>query len=487
MLLRTTLAASITSARVQQALSHIPKYAQAALNSSGVPGVSIALVHNDQVVYTKGFGVRAINTNDQVTADTVFQLASMSKPIAASIVAALVGDGYLNWDDSANSLDSNIVLSDPWITQEVTVKDFFCHRSGLYGDAGNDIDTFDYDQETIIQRLRYLAPGGPFRSSYAYSNHGISSGAIAAAKAAGQSWPDVAKQKIYSPLGMSSTSSTYADFLTRSNRASLHVPSNGTANGTWILGPKRNADAQAPAAGVSSSANDLAQWLRMELANGTYNSKPVVQAEALLEARTPQVVRGTNPATGYPGFYGLGWNWDIDSAGYIVLSHAGAFSQGARTYVHMLPEENIGMIVLSNAFPTGLPEGIAYTFFDYLHYNRSTEDWLQIWDNAYNALTAGYTQAEAPYVQAPSMPAPALNLSAYEGTYNNDYVGNVSCAGQRVLSSLRRRSEWQRDHDPIDTLGSRSLPELSDTRAADHPELGDVLDRFGWEGFAGVS
>ena len=255
---------------------------------------------------------------------------------------------------------------------------------------------------------------------------GISSGAVAAAKAAGQSWPDVAKQKIYSPLGMSSTSSTYADFLTRSNRASLHVPPNGMANGTWILGPKRNADAQAPAAGVSSSANDLAQWLRMELANGTYNGKPVVQAEALLEARTPQVVRGTNPATGYPGFYGLGWNWDIDSAGYIVLSHAGAFSQGARTYVHMLPEENIGMIVLSNAFPTGLPEGIAYTFFDYLHYNRSTEDWLQIWDNAYNALTAGYTQAEAPYVQAPSMPAPALNLSAYEGTYNNDYVGNVS-------------------------------------------------------------
>jgi CubicO group peptidase (beta-lactamase class C family) len=232
------------------------------------------------------------------------------------------------------------------------VTDLFNHRSGLSGNAGNDLEDLGFDRATILSRLHYLKPTSSFRAGYAYSNFGSTEGAVAAAKATGKSWEEISEEKLYKPLGMSSTSSRYSDFLTHENRAELHVP----VEGKWTALVKRDPDPQAPAGGMSSDARDVAQWMQLELGNGKYNGVQLIKEEAIAPTHEPLFNRGKNPVTGSPSFYGRGWNIDFGRYG-TVWGHAGAFSQGARTLVELLPSEQLGIVVLANAFQPACRRG----------------------------------------------------------------------------------------------------------------------------------
>jgi CubicO group peptidase (beta-lactamase class C family) len=384
---------------------------------TGVPGMAIAVVYKDAVIYLKGFGVRAAGKPELVDPDTVFQLASMSKPMAATVVAALVSDGLVRWDDRVIDHDPEFQLSDPWVTREVTIRDLFAHRSGLPGTAGNDLESVGYDRHEILRRLRYLKLASSLRSQYAYSNFGLTEGAIAAARATGKSWEDVAAEKLYQPLGMTSTSSRFADYTAAKNRALIHV----RVNSKWVPKFTRDADAQSPAGGVSSTARDLAAWMRLELADGKFNGKQLIAAEALAQTHVPQIVQGANQ----PSFYGLGWSVDYDDQGRVFWNHAGAFSLGARTKVSLLRAEGLGIVVLANAFPTGVPDGIAASFYDLVLHGTLTRDWIAFWNTRYAALVASLSAGAAAYAKPPAHVSPALPSIAYVGTYTNDYAGNI--------------------------------------------------------------
>jgi CubicO group peptidase (beta-lactamase class C family) len=194
--------------------------------------------------------VREVGKPGAVDADTVFQLASFSKPISSTIVAALVSDGLVSWDSRIADLDAGFKLHDAYPTEQVTVTDLFNHRSGFSGNAGDDLEELGFGRDTILARLHFLKPTSSFRAGYAYSNFGLTEGAVAAAKPTAKSWEDVAEEKLYKPLGMSSTSSCYADFLAHEHRAELHVP----VDGKWTALVKRDPDPQAPAGGVSDLA-----------------------------------------------------------------------------------------------------------------------------------------------------------------------------------------------------------------------------------------
>src|SRR5208282_643540 len=142
----------------------------------------------DEVIYLKGFGVREVDAPAAVGPDTIFQLASVSKPIAATVVAALVGDGVIGWDDPIVRHDPGFEMYDPWVTRQVTLRDMFAHRSGLPDHAGDLLEDMGWDRDAILYRLRYQKPGSSFRSHYAYTNFGFTEAAVAAAKASGQSW-----------------------------------------------------------------------------------------------------------------------------------------------------------------------------------------------------------------------------------------------------------------------------------------------------------
>src|SRR5262249_48685281 len=289
-------------------------------------GLSIAVVYEDQVVYLKGFGLREMGKTETVDADTVFQIASLSKPVSSTVIARLVSDGIVSWDSKIADLDPGFRLADPYPPAELTIRALFNHRSGLPGTAGDDLEIIGYDRAEILRRLRFVKPSSSFRAGYSYSNFGMTEGGVAAAKATGKSWEDVSEEKLFRPLGMTSTSYRHSDFLKQTNRAALHVP----IGGDWVAKVERNPDAQAPAGGVSPTARDLAEWMRLQLANGVYNGETLIKPEAIEQTHMPLMARGVNPVTGGTSFYGLGWNVEIGRHG-VTWGHAGAFSVGART------------------------------------------------------------------------------------------------------------------------------------------------------------
>ena len=149
----------LTLEQVKAAATELEKLTENEMRTTGIPGIAIAVVFKDQVVFAKGFGVREVGEESPVDADTVFQLASVSKPIGSTVVAALVGEGLLSWDSRISDLDPGFEMHDAWVTREITVRDFYCHRSGLPDHAGDLLEDLGFTREEILRRLRYQKPG----------------------------------------------------------------------------------------------------------------------------------------------------------------------------------------------------------------------------------------------------------------------------------------------------------------------------------------
>lgn len=433
----------VPQGQIEMAIERVPEIVNAVMEQTGVPGIAVAVVADGEVAYAEGFGVRRVGTADPVTPDTIFQIASLSKSIGASVVAHQVGTGVVDWDTPITELLPWFALSDERVTALVTIGDLFAHRSGLPDHAGDDLEDLGFDRRTILERLRYLPLSG-FRQEYAYTNFGLTAAAEAVAAASGEDWADLSREVLYEPLGMSRTSSRLADFLSADNRAYGHVQ---TGQGYEPLF-QREPDAQSPAGGVSSSVTDMANWLLMVLQDGVFEGRQIVADDALLPAISPQVI--SSPpfvAAARAGFYGYGFGVSYQPSGRVLLSHSGAFALGAATNYVMLPSLEVGIVILSNAAPIGAVEAIGMTVADLVQYGEVTRDW-----------TAAYGEAMAPvmapfgkYVgrMPPSDPAPHAPLQTYVGTYQNAYFGEVAItseAGELALSAGPEAERFQLRH-----------------------------------------
>jgi CubicO group peptidase (beta-lactamase class C family) len=397
--------------RVRAVLPAFERYVAESQARTGVPGLSVAIVSGDEVVYLQGFGVRRAGGAEAVTPDTVFQLASLSKPVGSTVVAGLVGRGLVRWDDRIAARIPGFRMSSPDTTSRVTVRDMLSHQSGLPEYAGDVLVDVGFNRAELIRRTRFI----PLTTGYNYSNVGYTIGAAASVWPTGVPWEDASRVVLYRPLGMRSTSSRYADFMDAPNRADPHVRS-GSA---WVPRvPPNDDDTEAPAGGVSSSARDMAQYLRLHLRKGEYEGRVVIAPAALAETTSPQVPTGS-------GFYGLGWNVATDQAGRTRLNHSGAFNSGAATTITYYPTEDVGIVVLTNGFPIGLPEAIAEGFFDLLYKGSVERDYVGIFGEYF----AGFWDeiaAQYPTYPPPPVPArPARPLSFYLGTYSSSLYGNV--------------------------------------------------------------
>jgi len=441
----------MTSEQVDKAIGDVEKLAQKEIQENALPGLAMAVVFQDKMVYAKGFGVRDVNTKAPVDADTVFQLASVSKSIGSTVVAELVSEGKITWDSKLSTLDPAFAMFDPWVTREITIRDMYAHRSGLPEHAGDLLEDLEFTRAEILHRLRYQHPESSFRSHYAYTNFGMTEGGIAAAKAYGLEWEQASEQKLYRPLGMTSTSSRYADFVARPNKALGHV----LVDGKWMQKFKRDPDTESPAGGVSSSVSDLAKWMRLQLANGKFGGKQIVNEKALAETHHPHMLTGFSPFTGLPSFYGLGWNVSYDQEGRVHLNHSGAFALGAATHVNLVPGEQLGIVVLSNAYPLGIAEALGTTFLDIALYGKPTQDWLVIFKQLFSNPAAIGTVLGFDYSKSPAAPTPALKNDAYIGRYANDFFGDISIiekdGGLAIVQGPKKRT-FTMKHYNRDTL-----------------------------------
>jgi CubicO group peptidase (beta-lactamase class C family) len=361
--LTTVVAAHPAAGQAKEPYSGFDAYVNKAIKDWKVPGLSIAIVRNDSVIYAKGYGVVATRSTTPVNEKTLFEIGSSSKAFTATLIAMLVSDGKMRWDDRVVQYLPDFRMYDPVANEGVTLRDALSHRSGI---ARGELTWLGsgLTRDEVLHRVRFLKPEAPFRSHYSYQNMMFLAAGQAAGKAGGSSWDDLVKQRIFTPLGMTSTVTTSRG-LTNPNVAAPH----GVDHDTNFIKPPFDAENIGPAGSILSSAVDMAQWLRFQLNDGMVGGKRLVSSAALRETHTPQILippTGREAADSAPvkrfTSYAMGWMVE-DYRNQLSWQHGGN-TLGMTAAVGMLPDKKVGVVVLSNMQGAALPALLEQYVFD---------------------------------------------------------------------------------------------------------------------------
>jgi len=417
-------------------LNGFDDYVNKALREWEVPGLAIAIVKDDRIVLAKGYGVRKLGDPTPVNERTLFAIGSSSKAFTAATVAMLVDEGKVKWDDAVTKYLPGFELFDPYVTRELKVRDLLSHRSGLergdflwYGS--------EYDRDEILRRTRYLKPTWSLRSTFGYQNLMYLAAGQLVAKVNGKSWDEVIRQRIFMPLGMTASSTSIKDLKGSDNVSSPH----GKVEDKVQVIPWRNIDNIAPAGSINSNVVEMAQWVRLQLGQGEYQKQRLLSSGAAKEMQTSQtVIRAEPPYTiFYPEAhflnYGLGW-FLHDYKGRKVVEHGGAID-GMRAQVAMLPEEKLGLVILTNMGSTTLPLPLMFRIFD-AYLGVPQRDWsadmLKTVKGFEEQGKAAQKKQEEGRVKNTSA---SLALTEYAGTYKNDLYGDVKVTNSAGKLNLR--------------------------------------------------
>jgi CubicO group peptidase (beta-lactamase class C family) len=324
----------------------IDTLARDALQRWKVPGLALVVVHDDRVLFLNGFGVREIGKPGPVTADTVFPVASCTKSFTTLALAMLASEGKLDWDDHVRKHVPFFRLADPLADANVMLRDLACHRAGL---ASHDLLWY-HSEKSVEDRVRMLAkvePASSFRSQFQYQTVAFGAAGLAVGTASKSTWSDFVAERILKPLEMKSSSPVFL----QNEGADLASPHKTKAGRTAVL-PRYPLDQPDPAGSLHSTARDLANYLRFQLGDGSWQGKKLLAADHLREPQRPQIVlklegpgRAMNPETQFLN-YGLGWVVQ-DYRGKRIVLHGGAID-GFRSQILLLPDAKLGIAVLNN-------------------------------------------------------------------------------------------------------------------------------------------
>ena len=462
------LAASLTAApalakpRPAPPLAGLDAYVARTLKEFGVPGMAVAVVKDGQVVLAKGYGVRRAGEPAPVDADTLFGIASNTKAFTCAALSILVEEGKLAWDDPVTKHLPEFQMYDPWVTREVTVRDLVTHRAGL-GLGGGDLMWWPpttFTRREIVRGIRWVKPASSLRSRYAYNNVMFVAAGEVVAAVAGTSWDDFVERRVLAPTGMSRTTTTVA--AGADNQAAPHLEVKG------VVAPVAAMDFAnaAAAAGLRSSASDMARWLTMLLECGREKEAPAgrtcaLKPESIRRLWSAQTVQGTpDPPAGLEptkanfAAYGLGFGLR-DYRGRKVVSHTGGLP-GYVSLVTLVPEERLGLVVLTNQEENGAFEAVRYRVLDeYLGAPVPPVDWIAAFRKRAEDERKKAEEAVAKAAAARDTASrPSLPLANYAGRYRDPWYGNVTIAeeaGRLVLSMTRTPGmvadleHWQHD------------------------------------------
>lgn len=414
-----------TSGRAQDgALAGLDEYIAKAMADWQVPGLAVAVVRNDSVIYARGFGVRELGSSAPVDEHTLFAIASTTKAMTAAAIGMLVDEGRLDWDDRVTEHLPGFRLADPYVTHELTIRDLLTHRAGL-SRSDNLWIAAPFDRAEVLRRARFLPAVNSFRSQYGYHNvMYIAAGEVVGA-VSGSSWDDFLEQRLFRPLGMSRSTSRAAVVETRENVAASHTLLDGKPTAV----PRRNYDNIGGAGAVFSSVHDMAQWIRLHLNGGTVGGRRLISEATMRELHAPQVVIPSDsvserlfPATNLRA-YALGWVVQ-DYHGRKLVHHSGSINY-TRTHVGMIPSERIGVVAIANLSSSNLQQAIVYRVLDALM-GLPARDWsgeLLALDR--RSREAGEQQAAEVERTRAQGTRPSLQLDAYTGVYESDVYGEL--------------------------------------------------------------
>lgn len=422
-LLTAFFLAAWASVNAQNApLAGFDAYVNQAINDWEVPGVAIAVVKDDKVVFAKGYGVRKVGDPAPVDERTLFAIGSTSKAFTAAAIAMLIDEGKLKWDDRVTKYLPGFELYDPYATRELTIRDLLSHRSGL---PGGDLVWYGTERgrDEVLHRVRYLRPASSLRSRFGYQNIMFLAAGQIVAKVSGLSWDEFIRLRFFQPLGMTASNTSIREL--NGNVASPHDRIGGKITAI----PYRSLDNIAPAGAINSNVAEVAEWVRLQLGRGSIGNRRLISEAAIKEMQSSQTVMRADSAFSlwYPGIrfvnYGLGWILS-DYRGRKVVEHVGSID-GMRAQVALIPEENLGLVVLSSR-GTSLPTALSYRIFD-AFLAAPPRDWssemlakAKASDGQEDATEKRLESARVKGTQ------PTLKPEEYAGKFANDLYGDVT-------------------------------------------------------------
>ncbi len=425
-----------TTVRAQtNPLAGLDAYIEKSIKEWGIPGLAIAIVKGDSIVYAKGFGVRALGKPEPVTERTLFAIGSNTKSFTGALAGMMVDEGTMKFDDPITKYLPWFQLYDPYVTREFTLRDAMNHRSGL-GRRGDLLWLMGgYGRDELLHRVRYLKPNTSFRSQFGYQNMMFLSAGQAIAAAAGKSWDELVKERIFAPLGMTASVTGTNDLPSNGDVATPH----SQRGGQRAVIPRRNIDNVAPAGSIYSNVVDMTAWMRLFMGKGSYRGKQILKPETLAELTSPQTIAGLPIDTLFPSthfvMYGFGWVQQ-DYLGRKVLWHSGGID-GMLSWMYLVPEEKLAVMILTNYDRHALGSGLAFRVMDpYLGGPARDYSALSL-ATFQKGLVAAAAQQKTLDAGRLAGTSPSLALEKYAGTYADEMYGDLRVAveaGKLVLS-----------------------------------------------------
>ena len=407
---------------------------QNTLKTFDVPGMSVGVVKDGEVIYSKGFGTRSLATHQPMDDRTLVGIASNSKGFTCVALAILADEGKINWDDKVSKYIPEFQMYDPYVSQNITIKDLVTHRAGL-GLGQGDLMFFpeggNLSINDIVHNVRYLKPENPYRTTLDYNNIMFIVAGEVISRVSGLSWAEFIEQKIMKPVGMTLSFGSYNRAKAVSNKIDAHAP----ADGKIIAVPHDWSETANAAGGIMSNIKDMTTWAEFLLNNfTTKEGKKLVsdkQIQQLWNIQIPSNVAAKNPYD--TNFYGYGLGWFLsDVKGHKQVQHTGGLI-GTVTQFTLIPDLKLGIVVLTNQQSGAAFNTITNTIKD-SYLGIEDRNWLKTYDDKMKKAENTYEQQKKDAYTKSEAFRKDKNLQPkaeqFIGTYNDQWFGNVTISQQ---------------------------------------------------------
>jgi len=435
----------------QLSSKEIDELVEDAMEKFTVAGVAVGVVKDGEIIHARGYGLKSVDTGEKVNEHTSFAIASNSKAFTSAALAILVEEGLLSWQDRVVDHIPEFKMYNDYVTQNFIILDLLTHRSGLGLGAG-DLQFWpmgaDFTMDDLLTNFQYFEPVSAFRTKYDYDNILYTISGELIKRISGQSWEEFVIEHILQPLGMKNSSTLPPGICDLPNMATPHLAVDGKLQTIpWFEHDHERLNGAL--GGVLSNAHDMCQWLLVQLNGGRYGKD--LQQELFSEAsqrqmwtiHTPIPLRSNERYRSHFSGYGLGWRLS-DLNGQMTVSHTGDLA-GMLSKTIMLPDLDLGVVVLTNSYYGGGPlfQAVSQSILD-SYLDLEPYDWtLHYLDRFLSSASSAKKEVDRVWDVVENGDHQDVVIANYLGVYEDPWFGKVKIFlkdGQPWFKSYRSPS-----------------------------------------------
>jgi CubicO group peptidase (beta-lactamase class C family) len=447
------LFAQTTDPSLSKKIQEFDFYVMKAQKEWEVPGLAVTVVKDNQVIFTKGYGVCESGKPDPINAQTLFACASTTKAMTAACMGMLVDEGKISWDDTVEKYLPELQLFDPAVTREIKIRDLFVHDTGV-GNADFLWVGMNISGDEILKKMRWVKPSYSLRSSFIYQNIFYLAAGKIIEKISGKPWHQYMTERIFVPLRMTRT----VPLLKLATDANRTKPHDRVAEKITVI-EDDSADEIGAAGSVWSCAEDIGKWMQCMLDSSKYANGRLLSSKTWTEMFKPQVIVPASEF--YPTMriikpnwttYGLGW-FQHDYKGYKINYHTGSLA-GAVAIHAQLPDKKLGIYVFGNLDHAEVRHALVYKAFDHFALGGTT-DWSSDFLKLYGGIRADQEKKKKDFVAKRVLNTnPSLAIENYTGKYTDPLYGEiiVTAKGNSLSVNLNNFMKATLDHWHYDTF-----------------------------------